>query len=82
MINPTSRWQRSSSPSAAALIARSLLGPDMMSAGSLRAHATEPDLAEPLHPDDTDPVDQPDVDPAPPEDPVPGEDDDQDPAPR
>lgn len=53
-----------------------------MSARSLRAHATEPDPAEPLHPEDTDPVDQPDVDPDVPEDPVSGEDDDQDPTPR
>lgn len=75
MINPTDRWQRSSSPSAAALIARSLFGPDTLSARSLRAHATEPDSAEPLPPDDIDLVDQPDVDLDAPKDPVAGGED-------
>lgn len=82
MITTSSIFQRFSSPTAPAMIARSLFGVDAAIAGSRLAQATEPDPAEPLDPDAIDPANQADGDPDLPEDPVTGENDDQEPAPR
>lgn len=56
MIVPTSRWQRFSSPSASALLARALHGPYVMSSVFLSTHA-----AEPLGLDQIDPAGEDDV---------------------
>lgn len=82
MIIPTKRWRTFSSPNASALLARSLHGPYVMPSGFMSVQAGNLDQAEPLGPDDIDPVDQTDVDPEVFDEPVTGEDDDQAPVPK